>query len=144
MLLNLCQLSSCEGCHRVMYWYLIREPSQESYAIESSLFMWLCARWRHWKCCDTQIEVATINHLHTQLQYMCSGALVTEFTTLTSGVKAQVSVESTIELLWIMVLTRTPTRAIRAKVKRLTTRPPLSLFSVVSGFQQTRIPGDWW
>ena len=38
--------------------------------------MWRYARWRHWKCGYTQLEAATINHLHAPLQPSCSGVLV--------------------------------------------------------------------
>ena len=43
------------------------------------LFLWRNARWRHWKCGYTQLEAATINHLHapvTALTFGCSGAQI--------------------------------------------------------------------
>ena len=55
------------------------EKSQKSHAIELSLFLWSNARWHHWKCGFTQLEAATINHLHNPvkaLMFGCSGTQI--------------------------------------------------------------------
>ena len=77
-------------------WFLL-EPSQKSHAIELSYF---CGALPD----DATESVATHSSrlqpsiiCMPQLQLWCSAALVPKFTTLKSGTKAQVSLETTIE-----------------------------------------------
>ena len=70
------------------------EPSWKSHAI---VYFYGVARRRNWKCGYTQLEAATFNHVHAQLQPLGSVALALEITTPSSGMKAQVSLQTTIE-----------------------------------------------
>ena len=79
-------------------WYFLMEPSRKCHAFELNLFLWRNARGRHWKCGYThssRLQPSSI--CMPQLQSWCSAALVPKFTTLKSGMKAQVSFETTIE-----------------------------------------------
>ena len=79
--------------------YFSKESSRKSHAIELILYMWHYARWCHWKCYvatySSKLQPSII--CMPQLQPWCLAALVTKFTTLKSGMKAQVSCETTIE-----------------------------------------------
>ena len=76
------------------------------------------------KCSCTQLEAATINHLHAQLQLLSSAALVPKFTTLKSGMKAQISLETMIEPHNLMHYLRLDPR-FKGERQNLTARAPL-------------------
>ena len=61
-------------------WYFLREPPQLKRFMQLNyLFLWCKIRWRHWKCGYTQLEAATINHLHapiTALMFGCSNTQI--------------------------------------------------------------------
>ena len=73
----------------------------------------------------TQLEAATINHLHapvTALMFGCSGTQIYD-----PEVRDGCQPWDNDRASWSSVLPRTRTRASRAKGKSLTVRPPLSL-----------------
>ena len=76
-------------------WYFLMEPSRKCHAFELNLFLWLDARGRRWKCGyihSSKLQPSIIG----MPQSWCSAALP-KFTTLKSGMKAQVSFETTIK-----------------------------------------------
>ena len=65
----------------IVNWY----TSGNNCAIELVVFLWCYARWGHWMCGYTQLEAATINHLHAPVTALCSAAMVPKFMNLKFG-----------------------------------------------------------
>ena len=74
------------------------EPSRKCHAFELSLFLWRNAKVRQWKCGYTHSSRLQLSSIcMPQSQTWCLTAHVPKFTILKSGMKAQVSFETTIE-----------------------------------------------
>ena len=101
-------------------WNFLMEPSRKSHAIELRLFLWHNAIWCTESVATHSSRLQPSIICMTKLQHWCSAALVPKVMTLKSEMKAQVSIETTIEPHdSVYVLPRTQTRVSRANDKFL-------------------------